>query len=430
MIRAVESRGPVDTDSMSAGKPTWSPPSLGVDVEAKRLAALRSYAVLDTPSETEFDAVVQLASQICGTAMSLISLVDENRQWFKARHGIGIAETERDLAFCAHVIAQDELFVVEDALSDPRFQDHPFVVGSPRVRFYAGMPLRPSGHNIGTLCVIDSSPAAFGVEKRAALTILARQVEALLELRLKLREVAAMGVELARQRDQLALVEQQKRDLVMHVVHDIKSPLTCIMAEASFLAVTELASDEQESVSVISDAATNIHRMTMNLLDISRGDDGALPITRAEVDVQKVVANARRNALHRAAQSGIEILQIDALADVHLNADGDLLRRVIENLIDNAIKYGRRTPIELETIITDHAVDVRVCDRGPGIPAELRERVFEKYGQLDSEAKGVDRSSRGLGLTFCRLAVEAHGGRIWVEDNAPSGCAFRFRLPR
>ncbi len=159
------------------------PPPIPPD-DAQRLAELRSYGVLDTPAEREFDDFTAIASRICGTPISLISLIDADRQWFKSRIGLEVEQTPRDLAFCAHAILEDGITEVPDATADPRFEGNPFVVGSPGIRFYAGAPLRTaSGHRLGTLCVIDRRPRELNTAQREALEILSRRVVAQLELR-------------------------------------------------------------------------------------------------------------------------------------------------------------------------------------------------------------------------------------------------------
>jgi diguanylate cyclase (GGDEF)-like protein/PAS domain S-box-containing protein len=159
--------------------------------EAARLAALREYQVLDTAAERCFDDVTLLASQVCEAPVALVSLVDRDRQWFKAKTGLSAQETPRDLAFCAHAVAQGGLFVVPDALSDERFASNPLVTGEPRIRFYAGAPLLTGEeHALGTLCVIDRVPRELTAGQREALEALGRQVMLLLELR---RSAAALA---------------------------------------------------------------------------------------------------------------------------------------------------------------------------------------------------------------------------------------------
>jgi diguanylate cyclase (GGDEF)-like protein/PAS domain S-box-containing protein len=152
--------------------------------EAARQAALVALRILDTPPEKEFDAIVKLASEICGVPIALVSLIDDGRQWFKARVGLATQETPRDVSYCAHAILGSETMVVPDAGADPRFFDHPLRTGEPHVEFYAGVPLRlSSGHAVGTLCVLDHAPRSLTPAQQSALEALAEQVVRLLELR-------------------------------------------------------------------------------------------------------------------------------------------------------------------------------------------------------------------------------------------------------
>jgi PAS domain S-box-containing protein len=155
--------------------------------EDARLEALRQLEILDTAPEPEFDDLALIASEICDTPISMITLVDEDRQWFKAKIGVEAQETSRELAFCAHAILQRGLFVISDALVDPRFATNPLVTADPKIRFYAGAPLRTTdGHALGTLCVADRTPRQLTEEQKDALLALSRQVEAQLELRRRL----------------------------------------------------------------------------------------------------------------------------------------------------------------------------------------------------------------------------------------------------
>ena len=155
--------------------------------ESERLRALHSCQVLDTPPEPSFDGIALLASQVCGTPMALVSLVDAERQWFKARVGVAVQETPRDIAFCGHTILSDEPLVVEDAREDARFAHNPLVTGEPHVRFYAGLPLvLDDGSRVGSLCVLDREPRHLSAPQMSALAALAKQVSTELSLRRKL----------------------------------------------------------------------------------------------------------------------------------------------------------------------------------------------------------------------------------------------------
>src|SRR2546425_3855968 len=145
--------------------------------EAERLKALYQFEILDTISEQLFDDLTRVASLICETPIALISLIDRDRQWFKSKIGLDVAETPRDVAFCSYAILQSDLFEVRDALQDERFAGNPLVTGDPNIRFYAGAPLTtPEGHAIGTLCVIDRVPRELKPKQKEALQALSRAV--------------------------------------------------------------------------------------------------------------------------------------------------------------------------------------------------------------------------------------------------------------
>jgi GAF domain-containing protein len=152
--------------------------------ESGRLDALRSLKILDTDAEQAFDDLTSLASYICGTPLAAISLVDEDRQWFKSKVGMSTSETSRNIAFCAHTILGHELFMVSDATQDARFCESPLVTSNPQVRFYAGLPLATSdGHNVGALCVMDRKPRQLNADQIAALASISRLVQSQLEMR-------------------------------------------------------------------------------------------------------------------------------------------------------------------------------------------------------------------------------------------------------
>ena len=159
--------------------------------EKRRIAVLWQYDVLDTVPEAMFDDLTELAASICDVPIAIISLVDEDRQWFKSKIGLKVGETSRDISFCAHAILQKKLFIVPDAMKDKRFKDNPLVTGKQKIRFYAGAPLMTAaGLALGTLCVLDRKPRQLRPEQKRALQILARHVMAQLEMRRRIRELS------------------------------------------------------------------------------------------------------------------------------------------------------------------------------------------------------------------------------------------------
>jgi PAS domain S-box-containing protein len=162
------------------------------DSESERLESLRSYRLLDSRPEQDFDDLTELAANICGAPISLVSLVDESRQWFKSKVGFAPSETSRNISFCGHAILEDQVMVVPDAKRDPRFASNPMVLEEPRVQFYAGAPLvNPQGHALGALCVMDRVPRELTRRQLEALKILSRQVVSQMELRKRAWELAA-----------------------------------------------------------------------------------------------------------------------------------------------------------------------------------------------------------------------------------------------
>ncbi|WP_246833820.1 sensor domain-containing diguanylate cyclase [Synechococcus sp. CB0101] len=163
--------------------------------EEQRLRALRRFAVLDTPEDPHFARIVELASAVLGVPIALVSLVDRDRQWFLARHGLQAQQTPRAMAFCAHAIAEQALMEVPDALDDARFNTNPLVLDEPKIRFYAGVPLRTEdGYNLGTLCAIDRKPRVLDPHQRAMLQLMADLVMRELELRQRSMQCPVTGL--------------------------------------------------------------------------------------------------------------------------------------------------------------------------------------------------------------------------------------------
>lgn len=193
------------------------------DTEAQRLAKLRSYGVLDTLPQIAFNDIVALASSICGTPVALISLIDRDRQWFKAKTGIDVEQTGRDIAFCAHAILQpQQVMVVEDARQDERFRDNPLLEGELGLRFYAGAPIvTEDGHALGTVCVIDTQPRQLSPAAEESLRILSRLVVNLLEHEKERHaEEARQREEARRARDVLMAMAVSTLDLIAYIDRD------------------------------------------------------------------------------------------------------------------------------------------------------------------------------------------------------------------
>ncbi len=189
--------------------------------EDERLFELFRYQILDTEAEKDFDDLVELAALICETPISLISLIDKNRQWFKARKGMKESETIRDVSFCAHAIQPAQELIVKDASSDSRFSDNPLVTGDPNIRFYAGIPLiTQRGFTLGTLCVIDRKPKELSKEQLATLRLLSNQVMKQLELRLKIIELNEAHQQITKKDRLYRLIAYNSKDVIVMMTSD------------------------------------------------------------------------------------------------------------------------------------------------------------------------------------------------------------------
>lgn len=224
--------------------------------ENARLAELHRYRILDTAPEKAFDDLTSLASQVAGTPIALMTLVDSDRQWFKSRVGISAQETSRDISVCAHAIRQEDLFVVRDATQDARFSHNPLVQSDPRIRFYAGIPLiTGEGYALGTLCVIDRVPRQLTDTQEEALRALGRQAEAQLELRRNLEELKqALQERDKAEQDREALIRELQSAL------DNVHKLTGLMPLCSACRLNMVFAADPEAVSKATDGVMEVVR--------------------------------------------------------------------------------------------------------------------------------------------------------------------------
>lgn len=273
--------------------------------EIDRLAALQRYQILDTAPEQAFDDLALLASQICGTPIATITLIDADRQWFKARIGIPVQETPRSISFCARAIGKDELFVIPDARADERFRDNPFVTGEPRIRFYAGAPLlTPDGFALGTLCVADVVPRTLTPGQTGALDALRRQVQAQLALRANLRELEDL------------LAERHRADAVqVELIAELRSALDKV---GRLSALVPLASTCQFNIVIPADPAA-IPTVMDGVLQMLHDKHWAeTEIMKVELALQEALANGIRHGCQGDATKHIQCC-------ITLEASGEVL---------------------------------------------------------------------------------------------------------
>ncbi len=244
-------------------------------------------------------------------------------------------------------------------------------------------------------------------------------------MRIELREHYDL---LKRQRDDLLRLQLQKERLTAFVVHDLKNPVNAIDLHAQVLLREQgLTESARESAASIRTEARQLNRMILNLLDLSKGDEGKLSPNLVDVDLRALVADVIAELAVSAKDRRVSIRS--AIDTDRIHVDEDLFRRTVTNLVENAIRYAPDdTSVSVTAVRLASATELRVADAGKGVPPELREKVFDPFVQVEAGERLGERGGRGLGLTFCKLAIEAHGGRIWLEDAAP-GAVFCVSLP-
>lgn len=257
-------------------------------------------------------------------------------------------------------------------------------------------------------------------------TELVVRVQAALKLRRMTAELRENYQLVRRQRDDLMRLQLQKERLTSFVVHDLKNPVASIDLHAQLLLLgAQLTPPLRESAQHIRDEARSLLRLLLNLLDISKSEEGKLVLRSTEINLALLVTALFDALALKARVAGVKLENSIEVPVLH--ADADLLRRVLENLLDNAVRHAPAgTTVRLTAKADEGALELRVADQGPGIPAGLRERIFERFVRTEA---GTTRAGTGLGLAFCKLAVEAHGGSISVEPDT-QGAVFLVRIPR
>jgi signal transduction histidine kinase len=245
------------------------------------------------------------------------------------------------------------------------------------------------------------------------------------------RQLESRSLDLQESYARLLNLEEVRRKLTQMIVHDLRSPITAALHNAAF--VRTEGGLQGELALAIEDVLKSfrvLNRMTLDMLDVAASEQRALPLRLERLSLRGLFDEAVAGVRGSARKVQDEIL-VDVAEELTVMADRELLRRVVENILDNAFKYApAASELRIEASLTgDGQYAIKIRDQGPGIPSADRERIFEPYARLDRDSSQHARASRGLGLAFCRLAVEAHRGRIWVEDNEPAGCTFVLKLP-
>ena len=379
--------------------------------EIQRLRELYSLELLDTPYEREFDDIVRIASKICNTPISTITLIDSNRQWFKAKIGTEDNNDPRSITFCGHAIMDNKIMVVPNALNDERFFDNPLVTDDPpSIRYYAGMPLvTQSGYKIGSLCVIDRIPRTLDEDQLFTLETLATQVMRLIELRVKFKELK-----------QLADV---KNRIISVIGHDIRNPLGSIKSTLELKQMGLLHLNEEEmifnrlstQVDTTMGMLANLaewgkldfmpRKSTINSLNLYEITDDCLEELSVDLEIKGNEANNKTDSVLYSA------------------LDKNALHFILRNIITNANKFTDNGVIT----ITNTPNSITIADTGMGMGQKQIETLL-KGNSFTSTNGTKNEIGTGLGLTLVKDFLSKIDGHITIESEPGNGTRVNIML--
>ncbi len=522
--------------------------------DPERLAVLQRTGLMDADAEPAFDRLTRLAARVLNVPVALVSLVDENRQFFASCIGLpqpwaDKRETPLSHSFCQYVVRSGKPLLIEDARVHPLVKTNR-AIAELNVIAYAGMPLiTSSGNVLGSFCAIDGRPRVWTSEEVDVLRDIAASVVTEIELRLVIKTTQEQADDREQERNTMTALldsaaegvygidergictffnraatgmtqydpeevlghnmhallhskrpngepypeaecpiyqalrenlgchcpdetlwrrngtpfpaeltaspiiqdgrvrgavvtmnnitrrkqlEQMRDDLTHMIVHDLRTPLTSLLTGLQTLELTDLDADQKELLGIGVQGGATLLGMVNDLLDISKMESGtSLTLERATLSAQDLVQAALQQVVLLADQKRITLVPIVDSTVPSFSGDREKLLRTLVNLVGNALKFTPANGRVTLTAYPDAAkseIVFAVRDTGEGIPAEAFGRIFEKFGQVENRRLGR-KMSTGLGLTFCKMATEAHGGRIWVESEPGVGSTFFVALP-
>lgn len=391
--------------------------------ENSRLKELKEISILDTLPEKEYDDITLLASVICEVPISLISLTDTDRQWFKSKVGFDDRQIPNEYSFCAHAILEPhKTLEIPDARLDHRFSSNPYVTKNPGIVFYAGVPLvSGSGNVLGTLCVMDNVERKLSAAQKTALEALARQVVHLFGVRKR---------ELQLEKTKKSLTERMNDlEKFVHVAaHDLKSPLANITLLGQIL--------QMEHSDHLDDKAREIIRMMRETSDALRGMiEGMLSHTKAD----KIEADKDNPVLFGDIMTETaKLLPVQVRSNVRVIAGEKEMRTnkevmiiILLNLITNGFKYNRndKPQIEVEHNTSETADIISVRDNGIGIPEKDKTRVFDLF-ETGNQYDRMGQKGTGIGLSTVKSLVEKMSGKITLSDRPGGGTEVVMEFPK
>ncbi len=382
--------------------------------ETARIEVLRQYEILDTPPDFGLDGLTGLAAQIFDVPIALISFVDKDRIWFKSHYGLEEQESPMESGFCASAILSDELFLVEDATLKAETCAHSLVTGKENIRFYAGMPLRTKeGYNLGAFCILDRKPRILTQTEKDILISFSKLVLNHLELRQEAR-----------------IAVKHQHQILNTTAHDLKNPLSIMPLLADMImhhkndpkAIDDIAQQ-------IKDAGRRMAGVIDGILETAREEAGRVNLRLQAVELASLVS-AVVNTNLALARNKKQQLSLKVIQDCRVYADPGKLTEIVDNLINNAIKYSpSETSIYVKVMVKEEFAVVEVKDEGPGLTKDDKKNLYRRFTSLSAQPTGGENST-GLGLSIVKNLVDAHRGFIYATSDGPgTGATFTVELP-
>ncbi|BAU53522.1 sensor histidine kinase [Mucilaginibacter gotjawali] len=389
--------------------------------EEGRLAAVKSYNILDTAEEKDFDDLTVLASAICQTPIAFISLIDDKRQWFKSRKGITQTETPIELSICATTIVSDlDILIVEDARHDERFAKNPLVTGDTQMTFYAGVPLvNEDGFALGSLCVIDQHQKQLTNDQTTALKIIAKQIVDKLELRKKVIALEKIHQELI---DSNLFIQK----FAAMAAHDIKNPMTSILLTAQALQM-RLKKIDDKSCERLIDLNITSTKCLMALLDdmIAYSKSPSLLLTQKQtVNLPEMM----RKVIGMINVPDNFTIQVPA-ENRQLNISSIAIDQIFINLLTNAIRYNDKEQGVINIRFSEDKNNYlfEIEDNGIGVAMEYHEKIFNNNFTLKLSDR-YNKKGSGIGLSTVKELVKALNGTITLKSEPGRGTTFYISL--
>lgn len=373
--------------------------------EEQRLAALKSFNILDSAPEVLYDDIVALASVICETPIALVTLIDSDRQWFKAKVGVDVIETNRDISFCAHAIHDVKVLEINDATLDKRFADNPFVTDGPKIRFYAGAPLVTSdGLALGTLCVLGKNPKKLTEQQTKALEALARQVTSHIETRKWAQLIKQQQGQLV-QTSRMAALGQ----MAGGIAHEINTPLGSLALGLGLLE-EKVSESQQRDVQRLTKVVFQISKIIKNLLAFTGQPEKE---SFAKVEVCNILDNCLSLCTEKFRSNSVTIIIDKSITDssLSLKLQQSAISKSIFNLLSNSFDAIENSDkdrwIKISLRDLPDQIQLVVADSGNRITDEVRSKMFEPFYTTKIVGKGV-----GVGLSAVKGIMEAHQGQV------------------